>query len=153
MARILSKNTKPELSVRKILTEMGFRYQLHDKKLPGRPDIVLRKYGVAIFVHGCFWHLHKGCSNARMPKSRLKYWRAKLLNNAERDIQHRRKLRKLGWKILCLWECEIEKRPEIVMHKIQKYLRKSIVAKNRGQTFKGAKTLSASSPNTANRTS
>lgn len=150
MARILSKNTKPELIVRRILTEKGLRYRLHDNRLPGKPDIVLRKYGVVIFVHGCFWHLHRGCPNARMPKSRLKYWRTKLINNAERDIQHRKKLKKLGWKIICLWECEIEKRPEIIMHRIQGYLDKTKIAQKKSKVLVGVKTLRASSPHTAN---
>ena len=122
MSRILGKNTKPELKVRKILTDLGCRYRLHAKKLPGKPDIILRRYNIVIFVHGCFWHLHKGCRNARVPKSRKKYWQTKLLRNRERDIQHMRELRKLGWKVLCLWECEIEKKPEWVKYKLQTLL-------------------------------
>lgn len=122
MARILSKNTKPELSVRRKLTEMGFRYRLHDKKLPGKPDIVLRKYRVTIFVHGCFWHLHKGCVDVRIPNSRKKYWQNKLLKNRARDIQHKKKLKKLGWNILYLWECEIEKKPELVKCRLENIL-------------------------------
>lgn len=149
MARILSKNTKPELVVRRILTKNSFRYRLHDNKLPGKPDIVLRKYGAVIFVHGCFWHLHKGCPNARMPKTRLKYWRAKLVNNAERDIQHRKELKKLGWKILCLWECEIEKRPEVIIHKIQGCLNRTPIAQKKQKMHVSAKTLRAASPHTA----
>jgi len=153
MARIQSKNTKPELIVRRILTENGLRYRLHDNKLPGKPDIVLRKYGVVIFVHGCFWHLHKGCPNARMPKSRLKYWKAKLVNNAERDIQNRKKLNKIGWKILCFWECEIEKRPEMIMRKIQSCINKSTIAQKKSKMYMGTKTLRVPSPHTAYRTS
>ena len=118
MSRILSKNTKPERRVRKILTDLGYRYRLHAKMLPGRPDIILRKYNAVIFVHGCFWHLHKGCRDGTVPKTRKKYWQNKLFRNKERDIQHMRELRKQGWNVLRLWECEIEKKPESVKEKL-----------------------------------
>jgi DNA mismatch endonuclease (patch repair protein) len=118
MARILSKNTGPELQVRKMLFTLGFRYRLHVKKLPGKPDIVLAKYKTAIFVHGCFWHLHSRCRDGTIPKTRTHYWREKLLNNKKRDAKHVRDLRHQGWKVLRIWECEVEKKPDKVIKKL-----------------------------------
>jgi DNA mismatch endonuclease (patch repair protein) len=122
MSRILAKNTKPERSVRKMLTDLGYRYRLHAKKLPGKPDIILSRYNAVIFVHGCFWHLHKGCRDGTVPKTRKKYWQIKLLGNRERHIQHMRELKKQGWKVLRLWECEIEKKPEWVEDRLYAFL-------------------------------
>jgi len=122
MARILSKDTIPEQSVRKILTGLGFKYRLHVSKLPGKPDIVLRKHNAVIFVHGCFWHLHSKCRDGTIPKSKTAYWRKKLTNNRKRDAKHIRELRQMGWKVLLLWECEVEKNPERVIKKIEKLL-------------------------------
>lgn len=122
MSRILSSNTKPEQRIRKMLTSMGYRYRLNVKDLPGKPDIVLRKYKSVIFVHGCFWHLHSGCRDGTLPKTRKSYWHEKLLKNKARDERNVRDLRKKGWKVLCLWECEIEREPETVMDKLRKFL-------------------------------
>ena len=122
MARILSYNTKPEQRVRKMLTSMGYRYRLNVKDLPGKPDIVFRKYKSVIFVHGCFWHLHSGCRDGTLPKTRKSYWHTKLLKNKTRDARNIRALRRQGWKVLRLWECEIERKPEIVMNKLIKFL-------------------------------
>lgn len=122
MSQIHSKNTKPEQITRKILTELGYRYRLHVKGLPGKPDIVLRKYGVVIFVHGCFWHLHKGCRDGTIPKTKKEYWQTKLIQNQERDARHIRELRKQGWKVMRLWECEIEKKPDWIKNKLYKSL-------------------------------
>jgi len=122
MSRILAKNTKPERSVRRILTDLGYRYRLHAKTLPGKPDIILSRYNAAIFVHGCFWHLHKDCRDGTVPKTRKTYWQTKLLKNRERDIQHLRELKKQGWKVLRLWECEIEKKPEWVKDRLYSFL-------------------------------
>lgn len=122
MARILSKNTKPEKTVRHLLTSLGFRYRLHVKKLPGKPDIVLPKYGAVILVHGCFWHLHSKCRDGTIPKSRTNYWREKLLNNKKRDTKNIRELRKQGWRVLRIWECEIEGDPNKVAEQIQKFM-------------------------------
>jgi len=105
MSRISAKNTKPELAVRLLLHRMGYRFRLHRKDLPGRPDLVLPKYGTVVFVHGCFWHGHKGCHRANIPKSRRSYWIDKLAKNAERDKRNQRKLRKAGWRVLTVWEC------------------------------------------------
>jgi DNA mismatch endonuclease (patch repair protein) len=109
MSRIKGKNTSPELRVRSLLHRMGYRFRLHVKDLPGKPDIVLPKYKIVIFVHGCFWHRHKGCRNCTTPTNRRAWWLEKLDGNAARDRVHARALRKLGWKALAVWECETEK--------------------------------------------
>ena len=106
MSRIRSKDTKPEMLVRKALNRLGFRFRLHGRDLPGRPDIVLPKYQVIIQVKGCFWHGHT-CIDGRMPKSNREYWVPKLLRNKERDISNDRKLRRMGWSVRNLWECRI----------------------------------------------
>src|SRR6185437_8411201 len=111
MRRIIGKNTAPELAVRKIVRRLGFRYRTHQKHLPGKPDIVFTGSRKAIFVHGCFWHLHPavGCRDARIPKSRVNYWTAKLRRNAKRDHQHLSALRRLGWTAIVIWECQVNK--------------------------------------------
>ncbi|MDR8079506.1 very short patch repair endonuclease [Burkholderia cenocepacia] len=108
MSRIKGRNTKPELIVRSLIHRMGYRYRLHGKGLPGRPDLVFSKRRKVIFVHGCFWHRHEGCRLARLPKSRLDFWRPKLEANAERDKEVERQLSALGWKVLTIWECEVK---------------------------------------------
>ena len=122
MSRILSKNTLPEQRVRKMLYSMGYRYRLNVKGLPGKPDIVMRKYNTIIFVHGCFWHLHSGCRDGTIPKTRTEYWRDKLLRNKARDKRNIQLLRQQGWKVLRLWECEIKRKPEEVISKLRKFL-------------------------------
>jgi DNA mismatch endonuclease (patch repair protein) len=107
MAGISGKNTKPELEVRKFFHRRGLRYRLHDRRLPGRPDIVLPKHRTVIQVHGCFWHQHKGCTFAYMPKTRRRFWKAKLGGNAIRDKKNDSALRSLGWKVFTIWECEL----------------------------------------------
>lgn len=107
MSRIKSKNTKPEIIVRKLLFSMGYRYRLHIRDLPGTPDIVLPKYRTVIFVNGCFWHRHPNCKYTTMPKSRTDFWSNKFLANIERDKRNYSELKKLGWKIIIIWECEI----------------------------------------------
>ncbi len=109
MSRIRSKNTKPELVVRSLLHQMGFRFRLHVKDLPGKPDIVLPKYKTAVFVHGCFWHRHKDCKNSTVPKSRTEWWLEKLDGNVMRDKKAQGNLKVLGWKTIVIWECELEK--------------------------------------------
>ncbi len=106
MSRIRGKDTKPEMAVRRYLHARGFRYRLHVKDLPGKPDIVLPRYRTVIFVHGCFWHQHPGCGHAVMPKSNAAFWAAKLRANTERDIRHRARLEELGWRVITIWECE-----------------------------------------------
>lgn len=105
MAAVRSKNTKPELAIRRGLHALGFRYSLHARRLPGRPDIVLPKHGAVIFVNGCFWHGHEDCSFARIPATRSEYWQAKIDRNRERDSESRAALEALGWRHLTIWEC------------------------------------------------
>lgn len=107
MARIKGKNTGPEVKVRQIIHSLGLRFRLHRKDLPGKPDIVLPRWGIALFVHGCFWHQHEGCSRASKPKSNVDYWRAKLSRNVERDAGLVPRLEKMGWRVVVVWECEI----------------------------------------------
>ena len=107
MALVRAKNTRPELAVRRLIHSLGYRYRLHGKGLPGKPDLVFTSRGAIIFVHGCFWHRHSGCALARLPKSRLEFWAAKLNANRIRDQQNERKLRALGWRVMVIWECQI----------------------------------------------
>ena len=107
MSRIRGKNTKPEILVRKGLHARGFHFRLHNKKLPGSPDIVMPKYGVAIMVNGCFWHGHKGCKYASKPKSNVGFWDAKIARNRHRDEVTEAHLQALGWHVITIWECEL----------------------------------------------
>lgn len=108
MAAIRSRNTKPEIWFRKQLFSQGYRYSLNTNKVPGHPDIYLRKYNTAVFVHGCFWHRHTGCKYAYMPKSRVEFWQKKFDANIKRDREVREKLYKRGIKCLVIWECTIK---------------------------------------------
>lgn len=121
MAAIRSTNTKPEVYFRKLLFARGYRYSLNSKKIPGHPDIYLRKYNTAIFVHGCFWHRHKGCKYAYMPKSRADFWTNKFETNKKRDCLVQRVLQEKGIKYLVVWECTIKQM------KKDKEFRKSIL--------------------------
>jgi DNA mismatch endonuclease, patch repair protein len=123
MRLIRSVHTKPEIAIRKILSLMGFRYRLHSRVLPGRPDIVFCTSARAIFVHGCFWHRHKRCRLARLPKSKLDYWSPKLEANSKRDVKNQRALRKLGWRYLVIWECELGN-PRRLENRIRKFLKR-----------------------------
>ena len=107
MSAIKSKNTKPEIKVRKVLHSMGYRFRLHRKDLPGSPDIVLPKYKTVIFVHGCFWHRHQNCKYASTPKTRQEFWNKKFNENINRDKINQENLSSKGWKIIIIWECEI----------------------------------------------
>jgi DNA mismatch endonuclease (patch repair protein) len=107
MSKIRSKNTKPELALRKALFARGFRYRVNDTKLPGKPDIVLPKYKTVIFSHGCFWHRHEGCKYAYTPKTNTKFWVDKITSNSKRDKVNLQKLADLGWNVIIVWECEI----------------------------------------------
>lgn len=106
MAAIRGRDTEPEITVRRYLHAQGFRFRLCRKDLPGKPDIVLPKYRTAIFVHGCFWHLH-GCKYSVIPKTRTEWWLAKLEGNRARDEKNRKGLEQLGWRMITVWECEI----------------------------------------------
>ena len=107
MAGIKSKNTQPEMMVRKFLHAQGFRYRVHARKLSGSPDIVLLKHKAAIFVHGCFWHRHPHCKYATQPSTNIDRWVSKFKDNVERDLRNQMELRALGWKVIVVWECEL----------------------------------------------
>lgn len=108
MSRIGPRDTRPEIAVRRVAHRLGLRFRLHRKDLPGSPDIVLPKYRTAIFVHGCFWHRHSGCSNCTMPKTRPDFWREKFARNVARDARNLQALTNLGWLPIVIWECETE---------------------------------------------
>lgn len=112
MSRIRSSDTKPEMEVRRLIHKMGYRYGLHSKDLPGHPDLVFRRRGKVIFVHGCFWHQH-GCRQYRMPKSRLEFWLPKLENNIKRDKIELEQLLKAGWETMIIWECQLKNMGEV----------------------------------------
>ncbi len=114
MSRIPAKDTKPEITVRSILHKKGFRFRIHNSELPGKPDIVLRKYNTVIFIHGCFWHQHPGCQRATKPKSNKEYWMNKLKRNKNRFIEVKNKLKKMGWTVIVIWECEIKDKAKLL---------------------------------------
>ena len=114
MSRIKNKNTKPEILVRKFLFANGFRYRINDKKLPGKPDIVLPKYKTVIFVNGCFWHGHENCKYFTLPKTRTEWWKEKIKKNIENDLNKQTQLRNLEYKVLIIWECEIKSKNFII---------------------------------------
>ena len=107
MRMIRARHTSPEITIRKMVHTMGFRFRLHVGKLPGKPDLVFPKLGKIIDVRGCFWHQHKGCVDSHIPKTRVDYWRPKLLGNKRRDRRNERSLRDDGWRLLVVWECEL----------------------------------------------
>jgi DNA mismatch endonuclease (patch repair protein) len=115
MSRIRSRNTKPELIVRSVLHRMGYRFRLHSRNLPGHPDIVLPRHKTVILVHGCFWHRHHNCRLAYTPKSRKEFWAAKFEVNQSRDLQTCRALRRLGWKVVTIWECQTSDAHELAI--------------------------------------
>ena len=115
MSKIGSKNTKPEILFRKAIHKKGYRYRLYDKKLPGKPDIVLRKYKVVVFINGCFWHSHKNCKRGNHPKTHNEYWDAKLEHNVLRDRKNCELLTKLGWNVLVIWECEMSDIEKVIL--------------------------------------
>ena len=108
MSAIKGRNTKPELLVRKFLFSRGFRYRLNHPRLPGHPDLVLRKYRTVIFVNGCFWHGHENCKYFRLPKTNIDFWSNKIERNKERDLKERMQLRNMGWHVILLWECQLK---------------------------------------------
>lgn len=116
MSRIRSKHTKPELLVRSLLHVQGYRFRLHVRGLPGHPDIVLPKWKTVVFVNGCFWHRHKGCGYAYMPKTRKGFWRRKFLGNVRRDRRKVKALASLGWTVETIWECELANLEKLRKH-------------------------------------
>ena len=123
MSAIKSKNTKPEIAVRKVLHSMGYRFRLHGKDLPGSPDIVLPKYKTVIFVHGCFWHRHENCKYASTPKTREEFWESKFKENVIRDKSNQKKLSTIGWKIIIVWECEIKDKNLLIKDRLKGLLK------------------------------
>ncbi len=121
MALVKSKNTVPEIVVRRAVWRLGYRYRLHAGDVPGRPDIVLKALRRVIFVHGCFWHRHKGCARTRTPKSRARFWTKKFAENVARDRSTRIRLSRAGWKVLVIWECMSEK-PAVLEASLRSFL-------------------------------
>jgi DNA mismatch endonuclease, patch repair protein len=115
MSRVRGRDTKPEMIVRRLLHSLGFRYRLHDRRLPGAPDLVFKSRRKVILIHGCFWHRHSdpACKLARMPKSQLDFWRPKLEGNRERDLRNQSELEAIGWEYLIVWECELGHREQL----------------------------------------
>lgn len=121
MALVRSVDTKPEMAVRRMVHGMGYRYRLHCRDLPGKPDLVFRSRRAGVFVHGCFWHRHEGCALARLPKSKLDFWIAKLEGNRARDARKVEALKQTGWRVLVVWECEL-KNSETLALRLQRFL-------------------------------
>ena len=123
MSRIRDRNTGPELRLRSLLHHAGFRFRLHPKQLPGRPDVVLPKHRTVIFVHGCFWHRHPGCRNTTTPSTRREFWQEKFDGNVSRDARNRAALEAAGWTVLTVWECALKADAEGVVHHLANELR------------------------------
>jgi len=123
MSRVRYKDTKPELAVRRLVASLGYRFRLHSKRLPGRPDLVFPGARKVIFVHGCFWHRHpaKSCALARLPKSRLDFWLPKLAANRQRDVTQQRKVRRMGWSVMVVWECQLRRVP-VLERRLRRFL-------------------------------
>jgi DNA mismatch endonuclease, patch repair protein len=122
MRLIRSKNTAVEVQVRRMIHSMGYRYRLHSRNLPGKPDLVFSSKKSVIFIHGCFWHSHDGCKLARRPKSNQQYWDSKLESNKLRDFEALQSLDRIGWKSLVIWECELSN-PDSIRTKVKKFLK------------------------------
>lgn len=121
MSRVKGRDTKPEILVRSAVHRMGFRFRVHRRDLPGNPDIVLTRHGKVIFMHGCFWHGHRRCSRSKRPTTNVVFWNQKLDANIERDKRCRRALRRMGWQVLVVWECETRK-PIDLLRKLERFL-------------------------------
>lgn len=123
MSGIRGKDTRPEMVVRSGLHRLGFRFRLHDRNLPGSPDLVLKKHLAAVFVHGCYWHRHKGCRYATMPATRSQFWKKKFEANVERDRRHQELLQAAGWRVFIVWECALRREPVKSVEKLAAMLR------------------------------
>lgn len=126
MSRIRGSNTAPEVKLRTLLHRAGCRFRLHDRKLPGKPDIVLRRYHSVIFVYGCFWHRHSGCRNVSTPTTRTDFWNSKFQTNIERDRRTSAELVAAGWQVITVWECELKKDPFSVLADVLRQLKREI---------------------------
>lgn len=127
MQQIKGKDTKPEISLRKLLFADGFRYRINDRKLPGKPDIVLKKYNTVIFVNGCFWHGHQNCRYFVVPKTRTEFWTDKIKGNKERDHRNILLLKEAGWNVVTVWECELKKiMIDDTLNKVKEKIKESI---------------------------
>lgn len=133
MSRIRGRDTKPEVAVRSVLHGLGFRFRLHRKELPGRPDIVLARHQTVVFVHGCFWHRHARCHFAYRPKSNIAFWSRKFRSNVVRDRRDRRRLHGLGWRVVVVWECEAVDRAALA-----KRLRSALATSSRPRRYSSA---------------
>ena len=122
MRQIRSKNTVPETVLRSLIHRLGYRFRLHRKDLPGKPDLVFSSRRKAIFVHGCFWHQHSRCREGRLPGTRLEYWEPKLAKNRQRDVASQAALKALGWNVLTVWECELAKNSNAISRKLVRFL-------------------------------
>jgi DNA mismatch endonuclease, patch repair protein len=135
MSRIRSKNTNPEMVVRELVQAIGFRFRPHHSGLPGKPDLVFPRHRKAAFVHGCFWHHHRCTEGQRAPKSRLEYWGPKITGNVRRDRLNLRRLRRLGWAILVVWECQtVRARKMELTERLRRFLGASLAEKRRGHS-------------------
>jgi len=123
MSRVRGKNTQPEKMVRSLLHRMGYRFRLHGRDLPGSPDIVLPRHGKVVFIHGCFWHGHRGCKRSKRPTTNVDFWNEKIDKNIKRDRAARRKLKARGWEVLVLWTCQL-KDEERIKKKLMKFMKK-----------------------------
>lgn len=126
MSRIRGKNTRPELQLRSLMHRSGFRFRLHDAKLPGKPDIVLPKHNTVIFVNGCYWHRHEGCPKATTPKTRTDFWQEKFRRTIERDKHKRVELMQAGWSVITVWECELADDPTGVVKGVKSQITQDI---------------------------
>src|ERR1700685_370539 len=122
MRQIRSKDTAPEKALRSLVHRLGYRFRLHRKDLPGKPDLVFLVRRKVIFLHGCFWHQHKGCGEGRLPGTRREYWEPKLARNQERDALSQAALKSLGWGVLTLWECELALGPAVISRAVRRFL-------------------------------
>jgi DNA mismatch endonuclease (patch repair protein) len=125
MSRIRGKDTKPEKLMRSLLHRAGYRFRLHDPKLPGKPDIVLKKFKAVVFVNGCYWHRHPGCPKAYTPKTNTEFYQAKFDATVERDRRKANELREMGWRVITVWECELQKDCNAVLENVRRQLGRS----------------------------
>lgn len=138
MSAIRSVDTKPEIKVRKALFAKGYRYRLHDKKLPGKPDLVLPKYKTVIFIHGCFWHGHEHCYLYKRPASNRAFWDAKIAENKKRDKRVIKELLELGWRVLIVWECSLKGRFKLGIDKVTEVIENFLHSSQRYHEIRGS---------------